>query len=325
MERRIFIKTTVNSIFATSVLAKLKPFSLLAKEVKTRQILPMRPFGRTGYEVGIFSLGGQATLEFEGKDNEADEIINRSIDLGINYIDTSAYYGLDKNGNHVPGISERYIGKVMKTRRNEVYLASKTLGRTYDEAMRDLETTLKNLQTDHIDLWQVHSVRSKDDLDTWFAKDGAIKAFEKARDEKIIQHIGITGHKDPYALKYGIERYPFDTILLTLNAADRHDLSFIDIVLPVAVEKNMGIIGMKIPARGKIFKEGGITSMEQAMGYALTLPVSTIIVGISTLQELEENVQIAKDFKPFSKKKMTHLEKLTEPYHEEASFFKYTW
>lgn len=325
MKRRNFIKTFMKSVFITSLLGKFKPSHLFASEMEISHELPRRPFGETGFEVGIFSLGGQATLEYEGKDDEADKIINRSIDLGVNYIDTSAYYGWDRNGVHLPGVSERYIGKVMRFRRNEVYLASKTLGRTYDEAMRDLETTLKNLQTDHIDLWQVHNVRSKEDLNRWSVEDGAIKAFEKAKNEKIIQHIGITGHKDPFALKYGIEHFPFDTILLSLNAADKHDVSFIDSVLPVAVEKNMGIIGMKVPARGKIFKEGGISSMEQAMGYVLTLPVSTIIVGVSTLHELEENIEIAKKFRRYSEKEMAHLEDLTKPYYEEASFFKYTW
>ena len=246
MKRRNFIKTFMKSVFITSLLGKFKPSHLFASEMEISHELPRRPFGETGFEVGIFSLGGQATLEYEGKDDEADKIINRSIDLGVNYIDTSAYYGWDRNGVHLPGVSERYIGKVMRFRRNEVYLASKTLGRTYDEAMRDLETTLKNLQTDHIDLWQVHNVRSKEDLNRWSVEDGAIKAFEKAKNEKIIQHIGITGHKDPFALKYGIEHFPFDTILLSLNAADKHDVSFIDSVLPVAVEKNMGIIGMKV-------------------------------------------------------------------------------
>lgn len=112
---------------------------------------------------------------------------------------------------------------------------------------------------------------------------------------------------------------------MALNAADRHNKSFIDNLLPFAVQKNLGIIGMKIPARGRIFREGGITSMKQAMEYVLTLPVSTIIVGISTLNELEENVRISKNFKPLSENEMRKLEELTKTYFDDAAWFKNKW
>jgi len=270
-----------------------------------------------GHQVKIFSLGGQATLEEDGRDEEALAIVNRAIDLGVNYIDTARVYG--------GGVSETYIGKVMKDRRKEVFLASKTRERSYDGSMRSLEESLKALQTDHLDLWQLHNVRTQEDLDEIFAKDGAIKALEKARDEKTVRFLGITGHRDPYVLRKGIEQYPFDSILMALNAADKHKNSFIDHLLPVAVEKKMSIIGMKVPARGKIFQEGGITTMKQAMDYVLTLPVSSIIVGISTLKELEENIQIARDFKPLSESEMKKLEDLTRPYFVDASFFKESW
>jgi aryl-alcohol dehydrogenase-like predicted oxidoreductase len=112
---------------------------------------------------------------------------------------------------------------------------------------------------------------------------------------------------------------------MALNAADRHKASFIEQILPTAVEKNMAIVGMKVPARGKIFHEGGITTMKDAMSYVLTLPVSTIIVGVSTLKELEENVVIAKNFTPLPEMEMKRLEELTKPYYTEASFFKEHW
>jgi predicted aldo/keto reductase-like oxidoreductase len=149
--------------------------------------------------------------------------------------------------------------------------------------------------------------------------------MEKARDEKIVRFLGITGHRDPLVLKKGIEHYPFDSILMALNAADRHKASFIEQLLPTAVEKKMAIIGMKVPARGKIFREGGITTMREAMGYVLTLPVSTVIVGISTVKELDENLRIAREFIPFTEAEMKHLEDLTKPYFTEAIFFKEHW
>ena len=283
--------------------------------------MPQRPLGQTGEKVCLFSLGGQGLLE-QGINNmdKAVAIINRAIDLGVNYCDTSHWYG--------DGTSEKFFGEVMKTRRKEVYLATKSTYRSYDDAMRDLETSLKRLQTDHLDCWQMHNIREQYDVDGIFAPNGALKAFLKARDEKIIRFIGITGHRNPFLLKTAIERYPFDTILMALNAADKHlngegnETSFIKNLLPTAVEKKLGIIGMKVPALGKILRPDGLATMEQAMGYVLTLPVSTVIIGIKTIAELEENVRIAKNFKPLKTEEMAKLEELTKPYYADATFFK---
>jgi predicted aldo/keto reductase-like oxidoreductase len=160
------------------------------------------------------------------------------------------------------------------------------------------------------------------DLEQIFAKDGAIHALERARAQKMTSFLGITGHFDPFVLRTGIERYRFDTILMALNAADRHRASFIANLLPVAVKRGMGVIAMKVPARGRIFRDGGITTMKDAMSYVLTLPVSTVIVGISKLDELEENVRLAKEFRPLPDTDMRRLEELTRPYAEDAAFFK---
>ncbi len=314
ISRRQFVGTVVTAAAVAGVAGKLNPLEAFAS---SRDAMPTRPFGKTGHTPGIFSLGGQATLEQSGTDDASEAIINRALDLGVNYIDTAAAYGR--------GQSEQYIGKVMKSRRNEVFLASKTNRRTYDESMKLLEQSLKNLQTDHLDLWQLHNVRIQEDLDKIFATDGAIKALEKARDEKVVRFLGITGHYDPFVLRKAIEDYPFDTILMALNAADKHNKSFITSLLPTAVEKKMGIVGMKIPARGRIFREGGITTMEPAMRYVLTLPVSTIIVGISNVKELEENVRIAKEFIPMTADEMAQTEELTKPYYADASWFKRSW
>ena len=306
--RRRFVKTVLGGAAAASATSVFGAALVIPADMKTR------PLGRTGHDVRLFSLGGQATLEQDGKTDVALNIINTALDLGVNYIDTAAAYGA--------GISERYIGMVMASRRKEVFLASKTHDRTYDGSMRLLEKSLMQLQTDHLDSWQLHNVRTDEDLQKIFADDGAIRALEKARDEKMVRFLGITGHRDPFVLKTAIQRYDFDTILMALNAADRHRLSFIENLLPVAAEKRMGIIGMKVVARGRIFKDGGLQSMEQAMRYVLTLPVSTVIVGISTVQELEENVRIARDFVPYADQEMQELEALTKPYHSDADWFK---
>ena len=291
------------------------------------KLLPQRPFGKTGATVGIYSLGAQATVEQVGMRDKAIEIVNRCIDLGINYIDTSAWYGMDgdsSDGDHLRGTSERHVGEVMKTRRSEVFLATKTHDRSYDGAMRHLESSLKNLQTDVIDLWQIHNIKGggNEDIDRIFADDGVIKALEKAKEEKVVRFLGISGHADPAPMKELIDRYPFDTVLMALNAADKHHNSFIENLLPTAVEKNMGIIGMKIPARDRIFSNGGIISMKEAMSYTMSLPVSTIIVGLDNISELEENIRIAQEFEPLTEDEMFAIEEKVKPHYEHLMFYK---
>ena len=286
--------------------------------------IPKRPLGQTGKMVSMYSLGGQATLEQVWMKDEAADIINRAIDLGINYIDTSAYYGLDgtRNSSALRGTSERNIGQVLKTRRDEVFIATKTLSRNYYIALSELESSLKNLQTDTIDLWQMHSITTDDDLEHIFSETGCLRAFEQARDEGLVKYLGITGHQDPAPLKYLIERYPFDTVLMALNPADKYYNSFIENLLPATVDKEMGIIGMKIPAKERIFDNGGIITMKEAMYYTLSLPVSTIIVGIGQVSELEENIRLAGEFEPLSEDEMLAIEEKVEPYYKHIMFYK---
>jgi len=301
---------------------------------RTFAAMPTRNLGKTGYRVGIFSLGGRATVEQPNKEEEAVAIVNRAIDLGINYIDTAAMYGGPEQW------SQKYIGKVMKTRRNEVFLATKTHLRTYDESMRLLEGSLKLLNTDHLDLWQLHNITKTEELDRIFAKDGAIHALEKARADKVVRFLGITGHANPHVLADGLKRYKFDTILMAVNAADRHYLSFIDHLLPLALEQQLGIIGMKIPARGRIlaswtpppleqqppFERGatrpGTLTMKEALEFVLSLPVSTVIVGCNDVAQLEENVAIAKAFTPLPETKLAEFQARTEEIKRQALFFR---
>jgi uncharacterized protein len=287
--------------------------------------MPERPLGKTGHQVRIFSLGGQAALETAGMHDESIAIINRAIDLGVNYIDTAAAYGRDRSVEprwESNGISQTNVGEVMKTRRKEVFLASKTDDRTRDGSLRLLEQSLKLLNTDRLDLWQLHNVQRDDQLDQIFGKDGAIEALQKARDQKMVRFLGITGHFDPAVLMKGIERFPFDTILMALNPADRHHLPFASTILAAANKKNMGVIGMKIPARDRIFTPGGITSIKGPMSYVLSLPVSTVIIGCKSVKQLEENVEIAKNFTPMPTSEMARLEQVTSTIVPEALWFR---
>jgi aryl-alcohol dehydrogenase-like predicted oxidoreductase len=302
------------------------------------EAMPTRNLGKTGYKVGIFSLGGQAALEHAHNEDVAVPIIEKALDLGVNYIDTSSIYGGPERW------SEQYVGKVMKNRRAEAFLATKTKERTRDGSKQMLEKSLKLLQTDHIDLWQLHDIGTMTDINEIFSKGGAMEALLEARDQKIVKYLGITGHYRPDALIEAIHRYPFDTILMAVNAADPHHFSFSEQLLPLAVEKQMGIIGMKVPARGRILStwtpppmdqqkhmwEGmvlaptpGTLVMRQAMYYSLSLPLSTVIIGCDSIAQLEENVQLAREFTPLSQQHMAALTEKAEPVSKQSLFFRF--
>src|ERR1039457_1525038 len=210
--RREFLKASgavTAALLAPSALAAETQETLpgLPSNPVTPTAMPTRNLGKTGYKVGIFSLGGQASLEKPNNEAVAVPIIEKALDLGVNYVDTSSIYGGPERW------SEQYVGKVMKHRRSDAFLATKTRERTRDASMRMIETSLKLLQTDHIDLWQLHDIGTMTDINEIFAKGGAMEALIEARDQKIVRYLGITGHYRPDALMEAIHRYPFDTIL----------------------------------------------------------------------------------------------------------------
>jgi aryl-alcohol dehydrogenase-like predicted oxidoreductase len=304
--------------------------ALMVGGVSNAAPMPERQLGRTGHRVRLFSLGGQAALEQPARHDEAMRIVNRAIDLGVNYIDTAPKYGA--------GVSQALLGEVMPSRRREVFLASKTHERaSRDASLKLLEQSLRALRTDYLDLWQIHNVRESYHLDQIFAKGGCLEALVRARDEKMVRYLGITGHYDPVVLATAIQRFDFDCLLMAVNPADRQPLlfldrwlphpnrnrlSFLERLLPIAREKNMGVIGMKIPARGRLFRQDGVASMAQAMRYALSQPVSTVIVGCDSVEQLEENVRLAAAFTPMPPEELTRLESLTAHYPHEAAWFK---
>lgn len=298
---------------------------------RTHKAMPTRNLGKTGYQVGILSLGGQATVEIKGKEKESIDIVNRAIDLGVNYIDTAASYG--------SGVSQKHIGKVMKDRRCEVWLSTKTHDRSYDGSMKLLEESLNSLQTDHIDTWQLHNVKRQDEVDKIFAKDGALKALIKAKEEGLIRCLGITGHYEPLILEQCLNRFDFDTILMAVNAADPHYLSFKKYLLPVAQEKGIGIIGMKLATRGRMLNcwtpppvekqpermatsLPGTISIKETLEYNFTLPVSTNIIGVDNVEQIEENAKIASEFSNLNEKQMAAIEYKTLPIVRQGLYFR---
>ncbi len=336
LPRRDFLKLSgaaAAGLVARDLLpAARTPLPPLPSNPRTQAAMPTRNLGRTGYRVGIFSLGGQAAIEQPHNEEAAVPIVERALDLGVNYIDSAAMYGGTARW------SQRYIGTVMKRRRAEAFITSKTHDRTRDGSLRLLEESLRLLNTDHLDLWQLHNVMRMDDIERIFAAGGALEALTRAREEKMVRFVGITGHFDPAPLMEGIRRFPFDTVLMSLNAADRHQSSFAQDLLPLAVEKQMGIIGMKIPARSRIlasFRAGlpeigqwepnsgpGTLTMREAMYYTLTHPVSTVIIGCDNPAQVEENVRLAREFTPLSDAQLTQLAAKTEPIKRQALFFR---
>ncbi|HUB18296.1 MAG TPA: aldo/keto reductase [Acidobacteriaceae bacterium] len=343
-DRRAFLKgstAAAAAVLAGAALpraAEATTLPPLPNNPRTRDAMPTRNLGRTGYKVGIFSLGGQAALEKANNAEVAVPIIQRALDLGVNYLDTSSIYGGPMRW------SERYVGEVMKTRRNEAFLATKTKERTREGSMRMIDESLQLLQTDHVDLWQLHDIGTMKDINAIFAPGGAMEALVEMQQQKVVRYLGVTGHYRPDALMEALHRHDFDCILMALNAADPHHFSFQEQLLPLAVEKQMGIIGMKIPGRSRLLSsfvpppveqqkhmwEGmvitttpGTLTMREAIGYTLSKPVSTIIIGCDSIAQLEENVAIARGFTPYNEQQLAAIAAKTEPVSKPGLFFRF--
>jgi predicted aldo/keto reductase-like oxidoreductase len=244
-----------------------------------------RPFGKTGESFPILSFGGQRIVdEHDCTEDEAIEIVNTALDRGIRYFDTAWMYS--------DGQAETRLGKVVKHRRPEMWIATKTVETTRDQARRQLETSLGRLQTDYVDEWRLHNVWDYARLDAFTGKGGALEAALKAREEGLVRYLSISSHTDPQILIEALNRFPFDSALIALSALDHFILSFAEEFLPIANAKGVATIGMKVLGIGSLTHE-----VERSLRYAFSLPVSTVIVGMETMAQLEENLAIAESFR----------------------------
>ena len=270
--------------------------------------IPKRKLGRTGIHVTILGLGGEGILRTFGHDKEAYYLINHA----IGYFESArAYSG-----------SEAYYGRALAERRDRIFLTSKSHARDRKGAMVHLQETLKNMKTDHLDLWQVHDVRTEEEVKEIFGPGGAIEAFIEARDKGMIRYIGVTGHHDPSIIRQCIEMFDFDTVLVPVNPAEPAHKSFINEVLPFVHDRNMGIIAMKVYFRGLAGKIPGFTGMEPFYRYALSHPITTAVIGCDDLRQLEENVRFVNDFSPISTEEMVALEDFVAPYARQLMYYK---
>ncbi|HYE75977.1 MAG TPA: aldo/keto reductase, partial [Blastocatellia bacterium] len=241
---------------------------------------------------------GSRFLMYQNED-EATRILNHVIDSGITYLDTAMDYG--------NGLSETRVGNVMKTRRKEVWLATKVSqrARTRDEAMRAVEQSLKRLQTDHVDLLHLHSLTDANDLARIEAKDGAIKALYELREQKVARAIGMTSHTDGAVMAQAIEHNDLDCVQMAMNPA--RALKFEELALPAAKKKNLGVILMKVTAQEKLLSGPGQADINSLIRYALSLPVSAAVIGMPKKEFIDQNIAAARAFKPMTQEEIDKL------------------
>lgn len=274
--------------------------------------LPKRPLGQTGIQVSVLGLGGEGILRTFGHEKEAHELINLAIDLGITYFESArAYSG-----------SESYYGGALLDRRDEIFLASKSHARDKEGALAHLTQTLKAMKTEYVDLWQIHDVRTEEEMEEIFGPGGALEAFVEARKNGYTRFIGVTGHHDPAVLRRCLQKFPFDTVLLPVNPGEPQHESFLTEVIPVAVAKRMGILGMKVYFRGLARRIPWYSGMEPFFRFALTQPITAAIIGCDNLMQLSENVEMARRFEAMSDKEATELIDAVAPFAQQLMYYK---
>jgi uncharacterized protein len=291
VSRRAFIGSTI----AGSLAAQEAP-----RPMQTQSI-PMRPLGKTGVQVSALGLGGFHLGSAKDLD-EAKRIVDEAIDNGVNFFDNCWDYHAGK--------SEEWMGDALRGKRDKVVLMTKvcTHGRDKKVAMRMLEESLRRLQTDHLDVWQIHEVIYENDPDLIFAPSGAAEALVQAKKDGKVRFVGFTGHKDPSIhLRMLSHDFPFDTVQMPLNCFDATFRSFETKVLPELNRRGIAALGMKsLGGSGEMVSQGGVR-VEDALRYAMSLPVATTISGMNSPAVLRQNLAIAKGFQPLSEARMGSL------------------
>jgi uncharacterized protein len=267
--------------------------------------IPLRPLGRTGLQVPMLCLGGYHST-VHGDEAESLRLIQRAVDEGITFLDNCWDYH--------NGVAEERMGKALAQggRRDKVFLMTKCCGRNAKDAQSNLEDSLRRLKTDHLDLWQFHEIVYDNDPDWIFEQQGAIETAVRAREQGKVRFIGFTGHKDPSIhLKMLNKPFNWDTVQMPLNVMDAHFRSFQQQVLPELVKRQIGALGMKsLGGTGKIVSEAGV-AIDDALRYVLSLPISALVTGIDSMKILEQNLKIAREFKPLTPEERSRIERQT--------------
>ena len=272
--------------------------------------LPTRPLGHTGLDVTILGLGGHH-VAVSGSEANARRLVEAALDEGINYFDTAESYG--------GGSSEQWLGMALAGVRKSIILGTKTYApaeRSAESARRHLEGSLSRLKTDYLDLWQLHSVQSADDVDRAFGPGGAMEFITEAKSKGTVRFIGVTGHVTPAAHRRALEYWDrglrFDVMQMPLNPLDYHQQSFTREVLPMIVDRGIGVIAMKTSADGALLREG-LATIDECQRYVWSLPVSLAVVGVERPELVRENARRAREFRAMAEAEIAALRSRLEP------------
>jgi len=307
LKRRQFITSIASGAVGLGVAGRLQAGPSAVQETAAPKIKKYNDLGKTGLKVSDVSCGAISLFE--------PNVLRYAYESGVTYFDTAPSYN---NGQ-----SETNYGQVLARRRQEVFLATKTGERTHDGTLRSIEQSLNRLQTDHLDLIQIHGISPTEDLDAWETPAGVLTALRKLRDQKVTRFIGLTGHDSAARLREAIERYEFDTLLTTLNPVSRRK-PFRDDLLPVANRKAMGVIAMKVMGGGNGCLAAG-NPLKQVLRpyhdetahqvtpaslirYTLSLPVSVAVIGVASVEQLKANVRMVREAAPMALAERHELE-----------------
>lgn len=306
ISRRKFIKESAVASAAITVGAGLGCSA--PKPAFDAKGLPTATLGKTGVKVPRLIMGTGSRFCSVQDEEKGLEILTYALDHGLFYWDTASGYQVDKV------VSEERLGKMLKHRRKEVFLATKTRKRNADESMREIERSLKRLNTDYIDLLQIHTIKSMQDVDKIGQKDGVYKVVSQMKDEGVARFIGFTGHTDAAAMKAMAERFDFDTMLIALNHHKDGNQPFEQQAIPAAAARRLGVIGMKLVRPRENIEN---LDPQKLIRYALTLKhIDTAVIGIDSMEILKENIALLKSFQPLDEKEMQELRMALAPYYQ---------
>jgi aryl-alcohol dehydrogenase-like predicted oxidoreductase len=305
LPRRAFLKSLVTAAAAAKAARPGRLFGSASGPVPDAKGLPTATLGKTGAVVPRIGLGLGSRFCAVQSEDRAGEILNAALDHGFYYWDTAYNY---RNGKIV---SEERLGRVLESRRKEVFLATKFEERTHDGVMRQLEESLKRLRTDRLDLYQAHLIESLADLDALGTRGGALDALRRLRDEKVTRFIGFTGHLDAAAMAEAARRYDFDTMLIALNHYEERRGDFEGGAVPAAAARGMGIMIIKAIRPRETVKDIAAADL---LRYALSLPlVHAAVVGTDSVEVVRKNAALLKAFHPMTPEEMKRLAVKIEP------------
>lgn len=272
-------------------------------------------FGKTNRRVTMVGLGGEGVLRTHDRTREALAVIGEAMGEGITYFDSAnAYAG-----------SEGYYGEYYREHsgsRAKVFQTSKSADRTKEGALAELQNTLVTMRTDHLDLWQIHDIRTQEDIDEIEAPAGALEAFVEAKKAGKVKHIGVTGHHDPDILKYAVENWPVESVLLPVNPVEGSLGGFMDGVVTSARDRGIAVVGMKILGHsGYISPETGVTP-ELLLRYALSQGITVAIVGCSTPEEVRTLAEAGRSFQPMEPGEQRALVDAFKPYARKLAYYR---